>query len=267
MKLHLDTVEVKDVLKDMISEFKDVIKLVVPQIADANVLAILQSIKDPMCLALRPITEHTECLLEEMMPEKDIPHGDTIAKMVGEIQPLKYDQKDMLIEPFDDLKAAHERMACMSGRLLSLSKVLMQPQLMINLKATIRPMIQLNMTAKFLDTPAGPKLKTDLPNDISERVTLTNIADPEAPELRCKHANSMTWLLAVTLTYILLRNFSGGRTQREICNRYLVHLKQLTACITGKKYLGSSEKRALERKHKTSGDNDGSSSSKKPSME
>lgn len=188
----LDTREVKDILKDVISEFKDAIKLVVLQVADANVLTILQSIKDPMCLALRPITKHTESLLEEMMLEEDILHGDTIAKMVGEMKPLKYDPKDMLIKLFDDLEAAYEKMACVSGRLSSLSKVLTPPQLMIMLKATIRPMIQLNMTAQFLDAPEGPKSKTNLPNDISERVKLTIIPDPEAPELRCEHANSMT---------------------------------------------------------------------------
>lgn len=192
MKLHLDTRVVKDVVKDVIEEFKEAIKLVIPQMVDANVLTILWSINDPMCLALRPVTEHTECLLEEMMPEKEIPHGDITAGMVGRVQPLNYDQKDMIKELFNDLEVAHERMAHMCGRLSSLLKTLTPPQMMIVLQATIRPMIQLNTMAQFLDVPAEWKAKIDLPEDISERVKLTAILDPEAMELKQKHANSAT---------------------------------------------------------------------------
>ena len=124
MKAKIDMGEMKDVVKAVLKEFQETIKLVMPQMADANTECILKSIKDPTCMALRPHTDKTKGLLEDIMLSEDIAYGDTMARMVGDIKPLNYDQKDMIIELFDDLKVAHKRMACVSGRMSSLTKTL-----------------------------------------------------------------------------------------------------------------------------------------------
>ena len=44
-------------------------------------------------------------------------------------------------------------------------------------------------------------------------ITLTILVDPESPELRKEHMNSLTRLLAATIAYKLQRNYGGGVTQ------------------------------------------------------
>ena len=100
--------------------------------------------------------EEVESLLEEHMPDEDIPMGSHILEVVENIKPLSYDQKDMLVELFDDLKVAHDRMSRVCTRMSTLAKVLNPSQLMLVMKATIRLMIQLNTMAAFLDTSASP---------------------------------------------------------------------------------------------------------------
>ena len=81
--------------------------VVMAQMAKVDILVTLRSIKDLTCLAIWPWTEEAEGLLEEMMPTEDIPDRDTVARLVGDIKELTYDQKDMLVEFFDDLKVVH----------------------------------------------------------------------------------------------------------------------------------------------------------------
>ena len=66
--------------------------------------------------------------------------------------------------------------------------------------------------------------------------------------------NSSTRLLVATFTFKVLNRFGGSTMLRKIQEVYDVWPKQLPACATGKKYLGGSDRRTLERKRKTSGD-------------
>ena len=90
------------------------------------------------------------------MPDEDIPMGPHNLEVVENIKPLSYDQKDMLVELFDDLKVAHDRMSMVCARMSTLAKVLNPSQFMLVMKATIRLMKQLNTMAVFLDRPASP---------------------------------------------------------------------------------------------------------------
>ena len=89
---------------------------------------------------------------------------------VEDIKPLSNDQKDLLIELFNDLQEAHDRMARVCGKLPTLVKGLTPSQLMLVMKVMIRPMIQLNMTAAFLDTPISQTHKKEVPKDRGKRV-------------------------------------------------------------------------------------------------
>ena len=99
------------------------------------------------------------------------------------------DQKDLLVELFDDLEVVHDRMARVCGRMSMLAKVLNPSQLMLVMKATLRLMVQLNTTAAFLDTPASSCHRKEVPQNRGERVQLTMVPDPNAAELRMDHIN------------------------------------------------------------------------------
>ena len=86
------------------------------------------------------------------MLEEEIPAGSQILEAVENIKSLSFDQKDLLVELFDDLEVTHDRMARVCGWMSTLAKVLNPSQLILVMKAKIRPMIQLKTTSAFLNT-------------------------------------------------------------------------------------------------------------------
>ena len=64
MDTRIKSGKVKDIIKDAITQFKDIISRIVPQVAEADITKVMHSISDPMCLALRPRTEEREEMLE-----------------------------------------------------------------------------------------------------------------------------------------------------------------------------------------------------------
>ena len=65
--------EVKDVLKQLLEEMKEIISKVYEPINQANVLVILCTTPGPTCAALLLVSEEAEVYLEDIMPEEDIP--------------------------------------------------------------------------------------------------------------------------------------------------------------------------------------------------
>ena len=102
-----------------------------------------------MYLALHPQTQETEDLLEELMPTEEISSGSSVTGMIEDIEPLTADQKNMITELFDDLEVAHNHMARACTMLSSLSRSLSSTQLILVLKASIRPVVQLNMAQRL----------------------------------------------------------------------------------------------------------------------
>ena len=84
---------------------------------------------------------------------------------------------------------------------------------MVVMKVTIRPMIQLNTTAAFLETPAVSKHKIDILEDRGELVWLTMVPNPEATELKNEKMNSSNHLLATTFAHKVFKKFTEGTTQ------------------------------------------------------
>ena len=78
--------------------------------------------------------------------------------------------------------------------------------------------------------------------------------DPEVPLLRKEKINSPTHLLIATYTFKILTKFGNGTTQKKVQEAYQVKAKQLVACITGRKYLGGADLKALAKKRKAPDD-------------
>ena len=76
--------------------------------------------------------------------------------------------------------------------------------------------------------------------------------DPRASLLSKEKINSTTRLLAATYTFKILNRSGHGTMQRQIQEEYQVKPKQLSLCLTGRKYLGGSDRKAIARKHKAS---------------
>ena len=75
---------------------------------EADMVAVLHLIPDCMCLAMIPQTSEVKGMLEELIPEEDIPEGGKFAAEVSHNCLFTYDQKDMIVSLFDDVSIAHE---------------------------------------------------------------------------------------------------------------------------------------------------------------
>ena len=183
-------------------------------------------------------------------------NGSSMTGMVEDIEPLTAGQRNMIGELFDDLEVTHDNMARACSMLSSLSRSLSSTQPMLVLKASIRPMVQLNVVQSFLNCPVTSMRITELPDNRSIQVKLTMIPDPSSEHSKTEKANSVMWLLAATFAYKVLKKFMDGVTQWELQEKYLVRPKQLATYITGRRYLGGSDWKSLIKKHRASGAND-----------
>ena len=175
--------------------------------------------------------------------------------MVASIQgdtPLTKSQCELLRELFEDLEVAHEHMARACSVLACLSLSLTAPQIRATLKVVTHPLIQVNALEGLLDKVKTPR-KMKLPDDMGARVKLTMTPNPKVECLQKEKDNSPTQLLAAMLAYEILCKFGNGTTQREVQTRYIIRVKQLAACLTGRKYLGGTDRKA-SRKQKASGE-------------
>ena len=188
------------------------------------------------------------------MPEEDLPSASDVATQAQELDDLTLEQRELLTELFNKLEVAHDSLAKASSTLGRLSRSLSSKQLLTVLKASIHPLIQINALENFWKDPAVTQLKAELPEDIHRRVKLTMILDPMMEAMKRESINSPTCLLVATLAYKLLKKFGGGKTQNKMQERYGVRPKQLALYITGRKYLGGTDRKALTKKQRATDD-------------
>ena len=110
---------IKDDMKQLIEELKQITAHVYPTMEEADVVAVLRSIPDCTCLTMRPQTSEIEGMLEDIMPEEDILDSRKMAAEALNIWLLTYDQKDMIVSLFDDILVAHKHLARASGTMSS----------------------------------------------------------------------------------------------------------------------------------------------------
>ena len=60
-------------MKQLIEELKQIIVCVYPNMEEVDIVAVLQSLPDCTCLAMRLQMSEIEGMLEDIMPEEDIP--------------------------------------------------------------------------------------------------------------------------------------------------------------------------------------------------
>ena len=100
--------EVKDMLRQLLEDMKEVITRGYPSMVEVDVKAVLRSILDPTCLAMRWQTMEVEGHLEELIPDEDIPEGLWVVMDISNVKPLTFEQKDMIISLFNDLAVAQD---------------------------------------------------------------------------------------------------------------------------------------------------------------
>ena len=154
-------------------------------------------------------------------------------------------QKALIGKLFDTLEMAHNQLARDCGVLGMLSCVISSQQLLIVLKPSIRPLIQVNALPGFLDKNRPTQMAMDIPDNKIEQIRTTMTPDAKSQYIRGEKINSLTRLLAATFTFKLLNKFGDGVTQRKMQETYEVQAKQLATCINRVQILGSTDKKVL----------------------
>ena len=220
--------------------------------------SILKTIRDPSCLALREQTEDITEKLEELLPDSETASGGDIIKTIDDVEALTEEQKHDIGEIFDNLEIAHEYLGRSCGLMGGLSRSLSSKQLLLLLKASMRPLIQINTITGFLDEPKAGTTEKGLLESKDDMVLTTMTPSPSSEILKKEKINSLFWLVAATLAFKILNKFTSGTTQKKMQDRYDVKPKQLALYLTGRRYLGGSD-----RKRRLSGQDEGASTSKK----
>ena len=189
-----------------------------------------------------PPTEDSKRKLECLIPDKEVPLASGILKAIENLEDLTAEDRTLITKLFDSLEVAHSELASACSALGRLSKSLKLRQLMVVLKASIRPLIQIRASSGLFksDAPVGMH---ELPDDPEERVEKLMIPDPASKSLRDEHVNSPTRLLVAAWSFMVINVYGKGMTQKKMQEAYSLKAKQLAACITGRKYLGAQTKK------------------------
>ena len=232
----------ENALKQAILDYKLIIMMIMPPMTDTSPTIVLEAIKDPSCLAIHPRTDESIQKLEDMMPPAEVPSGKDVTMNIDDLEPLTDEQRRQISELFEDMELVHEQLACTCSSLVILSRSLMLHQLVLLLKSSIRLLVQPNVAPGLFEEAKLGRQKMELPEEKHRQVKLMMIPTATSGRLAQEKPNSVTRLLATTVSFKILNRFADSTTQQEQQETYGVRPKQLTLCITGRKYMGAKPK-------------------------
>ena len=101
-------------------------------------------------------------MLEEIIPNEDIPNALDVIRAAQQGGDMSEADQKVVAENFESLEIAHDQIATACGLLGRLLRTMRPDQLMTVIKASIRPLIQLNALTPIETTPkTPPKLPDD----------------------------------------------------------------------------------------------------------
>ena len=254
-------------MRQAIMDCKVAIVMVMPGMEKADPAIELAAVRDLSCLAICPHTEENQQKLEDLMRLAEIPKCEDVMADIDNMEPLTDDQRKQISELFEDMEVAHEHLVCLCSSLGILSRTLTSHQLLLLLKASLRPLVQLNIAPGLFKEARLGWQRMELPKEQHRQVRLTMTLIATSGRLSQERPNSMTRLLATMMTFKVLNRFRDGMTQQELQQMYRVRPKQLALCIRGRKYMDGSDRKTFERKWRALGDDSRASSLKKPTTE
>ena len=181
----------------------------------ADISMVTRAIWDKCFNVLLPRSEEIDQVLEEILLNEEMPSASEVLRSAQRGEAMTEANQRVVAELFESLETTHDQLvtACrLLGRLL---RTLNPDQLMIIIKASIRPLIQLNTLAR-LDTATTANKPSELPEEQTEHVKLMLAPDLGASLLKKEKVNSATRLLAATYAFKILTKFGNGMTQRQI---------------------------------------------------
>ena len=136
--------DMADLLEKALSDMKESLTKLTPTMQLADPSTVIRAIWDKHFNVLLPRSDELDQIFEEIIPNEEIPGTPEVlhaAQREGEMS--ETDQK-VVAELFESLEIAHDQMVTACSLLGRLSRTLNSDQLMKIIRASIRPLIQLN---------------------------------------------------------------------------------------------------------------------------
>ena len=154
--------DMADLLEWAMSDMKATLANTIPTMQLADISMVTRAIRDKCFNILQPRSDEMDQVLEEILPNKEIPSTSEVLHSAQREETLTEADQRVIAELFETLETAHDQLATACSLLGRLSRTLNPEQLMIIVKASIRPLIQLN-TMAGLDTTTTASKPSDLP--------------------------------------------------------------------------------------------------------
>ena len=120
---------------------------------EANIEVVMKSIHDPSCMYL---CQHlTTKGVDITKPATEIPEGWMFIRQLAK-KIRKAEVWEMIVICFDHLSEAHAHMSSFAANMSSLAKICDPKTFDMVLKATARPMIQINVPEHYLSLMQDP---------------------------------------------------------------------------------------------------------------
>ena len=229
IKAQINSGEIKNVLKDALEEVHMATSIVIPAMKEASATNVLKSIKDPTCLMLHKGSEQAEQLLEEIMPDEEIPSRQSVVGGALKAGNLTNEQWELITELFEVMEVAYDHEARACSCLVRLSKTLNAQQLQVMLQGSIRPLITLKALPKYMEQSVTQWETKSHHEDKTDKLMLTVMPDMTSHHIMKEKVNSPTHLLVATFAFKMINKFGGRTMQRKMQEIYEVKVKQLAS--------------------------------------
>ena len=143
----------KDALRSTITSLKKLMAKHWHQMSEADIEVIMKLIHNPSCMYLH---QHlTTKGVDVTEPATEIPEGWTFLRQLPK-KIRKAEVQEMIVTCFDHLSEAHTHMSSFAANMSSLAKICDPETYDMVLKATARPMIQVNIPECYLSLVQDP---------------------------------------------------------------------------------------------------------------
>ena len=151
-------------LDTVLADLKEVLSNLTPTMQLADISTVSKAIHDKNYNVLLPRSDTLDQILEEIIPSEDIPEAPEVLRTTQEEEKMSQEDQKLVAELFSNLEVAHDHAATACGLLSRLARTLKPEQLLTIVRASTRPLIQLNAPTA-LETLSKTKKTQELPDE------------------------------------------------------------------------------------------------------
>ena len=155
--------------------------------------------------------------------------------------------KEDCINLFENLSTATHHISIAMANLATLAKKVDPETFKKILKASARPLVQINLNEEILD-PTHDKSTKSQQEAHEEKIKQDVLPDANNARLNREPANSSTCLLTAAIYIKLKKYLFNEGTQTEASTKFKVKLKVLGQILSGKHYLGGRDQSTTQKK-------------------